>query len=105
MCFIFLVQNTRKTMGPKRSPVRTKSIIEGEQYDTLLIRHPTLKPVLREYDKVIDKVPEYLACLLTSDINGYTIENISTATWQNCILFLRDFPSLMRSTNIYKETN
>lgn len=104
MCFIFLVQNTRKTMGPKRSPVRTKSIIEGEQYDTLLIRHPTLKPVLREYDKVIDKVPEYLACLLT-DNNGYTIEKFSAATWQNCILFLRDFPSLMRSTNIYKEPN
>ena len=104
MCFIFLVQNARKTMGPKRSPVRTKSIIEGEQYDTLLIRHPTLKPVLREYDKVIDKVPEYLACLLT-DNKGYTIEKIIAATWQNCILFLRDFSSLMRSTNIYKETN
>lgn len=40
----------------RRNPVRTKSIIEGEHFDTLLVKHPKLKPILKEYDKVITKL-------------------------------------------------
>lgn len=40
----------------RRHPVRTKSIIDGEHFDILLVNHPELKPILKEYDKVTTKL-------------------------------------------------
>ena len=33
-------------MSSRRNPVRTKSIVEGEHFDTLLVKHPELKPIV-----------------------------------------------------------
>jgi hypothetical protein len=43
-------------MDGKRRPTRTKSVVEGEVFDVLLLQHPELKPTLQEFDKVITKV-------------------------------------------------
>lgn len=44
------------SMASRRTPVRTKSIVEGEHFDTLLLKYPDMKPILKEYDKVIKKL-------------------------------------------------
>ncbi|XP_061174816.1 uncharacterized protein LOC133183961 [Saccostrea echinata] len=44
------------TMSGKRRPVRTKSIVEGEAYDMLLVRHSELKPTLKEFDQALKKL-------------------------------------------------
>lgn len=49
---------TPTSMSSRRNPVRTKSIVEGEHFDTLLVKHPELKPILREYDKVMTKLTQ-----------------------------------------------
>ncbi|XP_052699969.1 uncharacterized protein LOC128177327 isoform X2 [Crassostrea angulata] len=45
-------------MSSRRNPVRTKSVIEGEHFDTLLVNHPELKRILRKYDKVMTKLTQ-----------------------------------------------